>query len=166
MPLVQGTGYRVIRSSDDSKVIQTLNVQPKWKLFVKWLSGLRFYGPISPGIVKLYKCLDNTRKRSKRKSLEARPAHTPPVVGLGHQNLGVSVHTGNQTQTDRPSDGLGHLALVAWTQASVLVVLDLAHVCHVLGHDAEVLCNHRQYCSTRSRWLPSPPAYNFPQHTL
>jgi hypothetical protein len=45
-------------------------------------------------------------------------------------------------------------------------VLDLAHVCHVLGHDAEVLCNHRQYCSTRSRWLPSPPAYNFPQHTL
>ena len=46
MPLVQGTGYRVIRSSDDSKVIQTLNVQPKWKLFVKWLSLFESVSPL------------------------------------------------------------------------------------------------------------------------
>jgi hypothetical protein len=71
--------------------------------------------------------------------LEAWPAHTPPVVRLSHQNLRMPVHTGDQSQTDCPSDRLGHLALIARTQARVLVVLNLAHLRHVLRHDAEVL---------------------------
>jgi hypothetical protein len=69
----------------------------------------------------------------------AGPAHASPVIRLGHEHLRVPVYTGNQTQTDRPSYSLCHLALVARSQAGVFVVLDLAHFCHVLGHDAEVL---------------------------
>ena len=97
--------------------------------------------------------------------LEAGPAHTPPVVRLSHQNLRVPVHTGDQSQTDCPPDGLRHLALVARTQAGVLAVLDSAHLCHVLGHDAEVLYNHCQHSIHANFRLPTP-AYNLPQHTL
>lgn len=71
--------------------------------------------------------------------LKTGPAHAPPVIRLGHEDLRMSVHTRDQSQTDSPPDGLGHLALVAWSQACVVAVLDLAHFRHVLGHDAEVL---------------------------
>jgi hypothetical protein len=73
------------------------------------------------------------------KSLEARPAHAPPVFRLSHKHLRVPVHTRDQPQADSSPDRLRHLALVARTKASVLVVLDLAHLGHVLRHDAEVL---------------------------
>jgi hypothetical protein len=77
---------------------------------------------------------------AQTRNLEAAgPAHASPVIRLGHEHLRVPVHARNQSQTDRPSDGLGHLALVARSQAGVFVVLDLAHFCHVFGHDAEVL---------------------------
>jgi hypothetical protein len=71
------------------------------------------------------------------------PAHASPVIRLGHEHLRVPVHTRNQSQTDRPSNGLCHLALVARSQTSVFVVLDLAHFCHVFRHDAEVLQDFR-----------------------
>ena len=86
-------------------------------------------------------------QRSKCRSLPTRPAHASPELWFVHEYLRVPVHTRNQTQTDRPSNGLRHLALVAWSESSVLVVLDLAHVGHVLGHDAEVLRNHVSDCS-------------------
>ena len=97
--------------------------------------------------------------------LEARPAHTPPVVRLSHQNLRVPVHTGNQSQTDRPPDGLRHLALVARTETGVLAVLDPAHLCHILRHDAEVLYNHCQHSIHANFHFPTP-ACNLPRHTL
>ena len=51
----------------------------------------------------------------------------------------MSVHTGDQPQANGPSDSLRHFTLVAWSQACVLAVLDLAHLRNVFGHDAEVL---------------------------
>jgi hypothetical protein len=77
---------------------------------------------------------------AQMRGLEAAgPAHASPVIRLGHEHLRMSVHTRNQAQTNRPSDSLCHFALVARSQAGVFVVLDLAHFCHVFGHDAEVL---------------------------
>lgn len=84
---------------------------------------------------------------SNAENLEARPAHASPELGLGHEHLRVPVDTRNQSQADRPSDGLRHLALVAWSEPSVLVVLDFAHVGHVLGHHAEVLQERVSTCS-------------------
>jgi hypothetical protein len=107
------------------------------------LRGLSF-------MVKLCKCLNNTYKR-RSSNLEASSEHASPVVRLGHQNLRMSVHTGNQSQTNRPPDSLCHLTLVARAQASVLVVLDLAHFRHVFGHDAEVL---RGCCQRLSIFTP------------
>jgi hypothetical protein len=53
----------------------------------------------------------------------------------------MPVHTRHQTEADCPSDGLGHLPLVDWSQSCVFGVLDLAQLGHELGHHGKVLEN-------------------------
>lgn len=65
--------------------------------------------------------------------------HASLVIRLCHEDLRVSVHARNQPQADSPPDSFRHLALVDRSKACVLVVLDLAHLRNVFGHDAEVL---------------------------
>ena len=87
----------------------------------------------------IQKCSDTYTYTFLGRRLPLEALHASLVSRLHHEHLRVSVHAGNQPQANSPSDSLRHLALVARSETCLPAVLDLAHLRHVFGHDAEVL---------------------------
>lgn len=71
--------------------------------------------------------------------LSTRQSHASCECRFRLQDLRVPVHTGNQPESNRPPDGFGHFALVSRPQTRIFAVLDLPHIRHVFGHNAEIL---------------------------